>query len=113
MSSSKEQDRLQDIVENAMFVAVYLADMTLEQFAANRMAADAIERCLQRITEAVIKIGAERMAIIAPEVPFHALRGLGNRLRHDYDMVDHEILYSAAKNDVPQLSARCLIALGQ
>ncbi|MDM7956164.1 HepT-like ribonuclease domain-containing protein [Blastomonas sp.] len=111
MSSNREHDRLQDIIENAEFVADYLADMTLQQFSASRMTVDAIERCLQRITEAVIRIGEERIATIAPDVPFHALRGLGNRLRHEYDMVDHEIIYAAAKNDVPQLAECCRAAL--
>ncbi|MFN3475687.1 MAG: DUF86 domain-containing protein [Blastomonas sp.] len=111
MSSSREQDRLQDIIENAEFVASYLDDMTLQQFCGNRMTVDAIERCLQRITEAVIRIGEERIAIIAPDVPFHALRGLGNRLRHEYDMVDHDIIYAAARNDVPRLAECCRAAL--
>lgn len=113
MSSSREQDRLLDIVDNAGYVADYLGGMTLQQFAASRITVDAIERCLQRITEAVIRLGEERMSTIAPDVPFHALRGLGNRLRHEYDMVDHEILYAAAKGDVPRLARQCLAALSQ
>lgn len=113
MSSDREHDTLLDIVENAGFVAEYLNGMDLQHFAASRITVDAIERCLQRITEAVIRVGEERMAAIAPEVPFHALRGLGNRLRHEYDMIDHEILYAAAVYDVPRLAERCRAALRQ
>ncbi len=57
MSSERERDRLLDIVENAQYVADYLNGMNFEQFAESRMTVDAIERCLQRITEAVIRIG--------------------------------------------------------
>ncbi|MFZ5665323.1 MAG: DUF86 domain-containing protein [Pseudomonadota bacterium] len=113
MSSDRERDRLLDIVENAQYVADYLNGMGFKQFAGSRMTVDAIERCLQRITEAVIRIGEERMAAVAPEVPFHALRGLGNRLRHEYDMIDHEIIYAAAVNDVPRLAERCRAALDE
>ena len=113
MSSDRERDRLLDIVENAQYVADYLNGMGFEQFAASRMTVDAIERCLQRITEAVIRIGEERIAAIAPEIPFHALRGLGNRLRHEYEMIDHEIIYAAAVNDVPRLAERCRAALDE
>jgi uncharacterized protein with HEPN domain len=113
MSSERERDRLLDIVENAQYVADYLNGMNFQQFVESRMAVDAIERCLQRITEAVIRIGEQRMAAIAAEVPFHALRGLGNRLRHEYDMIDHEIIFAAAVHDVPRLAERCRVALGQ
>ena len=113
MSSNRERDRLLDIVENAQYVADYLNGMGIKQFAGSRMTVDAIERCLQRITEAVIRIGEERMAAVAPEVPFHALRGLGNRLRHEYDMIDHEIIFAAAVNDVPRLAERCRAALDE
>ena len=113
MSSDRERDRLLDIVENAQYVAAYLNGINLQQFAGSRMTVDAIERCLQRITEAVIRIGEQRMVTIAPEVPFHALRGLGNRLRHEYDMIDHEVIYAAAVNDVPRLAERCRTALGE
>jgi uncharacterized protein with HEPN domain len=113
MSSNRERDRLLDIVENAQYVADYLNGMGFKQFAGSRMTVDAIERCLQRITEAVIRIGEERIAAIAPEIPFHALRGLGNRLRHEYDMIDHEIIYAAAVNDVPRLAERCRAALDE
>jgi len=113
MSSNRERDRLLDIVENAQYVADYLNGMGFKQFAGSRMTVDAIERCLQRITEAVIRIGEERIAAIAPEIPFHALRGLGNRLRHEYEMIDHEIIYAAAVNDVPRLAERCRAALDE
>jgi uncharacterized protein with HEPN domain len=113
MSSNRERNRLLDIVENAQYVADYLNGMGFKQFAGSRMTVDAIERCLQRITEAVIRIGEERIAAIAPEIPFHALRGLGNRLRHEYDMIDHEIIYAAAVNDVPRLAERCRAALDE
>ena len=37
-----------------------------------------LEPCLQRIAEAVIKIGPARIAEIAPMLPMHKVRGLGN-----------------------------------
>ncbi len=112
MSSNREEQRLLDILDNVTAVQSYVANMSFADFTRNRFVVDAVERCLQRITEAVIKIGHDRMAIIAPEVPFDALRGLGNRLRHDYDVVDHEIIYATVKHDLPLLATRCTNALG-
>ena len=53
---------------------------------------DAVERCLARITEAAIKVGAEGIRRAAPDQPFEQIRGLGNILRHAYDVVDPENL---------------------
>ena len=60
MSSDREQQRLRDIIENGEAAQAYLADLTVVEFARNQMLIDAVERCLQRITEAVVKIGEER-----------------------------------------------------
>ena len=59
MSSSREAQRLQDIVENIDAARSYVGDMAIEAFIADRKTVDACERCLQRITEAVIKIGED------------------------------------------------------
>ena len=72
---------------------------------------DAVERCLQRITEAVIKIGPERMAQISPRTPVDAVRGLGNMLRHDYDKVDLAIIWQTITASLPELRVDCLKAI--
>lgn len=66
MSSRSERLLLLDIVENADAVAEYLAGLQFAGFEGDRMRVDAVERCLMRITEAVIRIGSERMAESCP-----------------------------------------------
>ena len=111
MSSSREQHRLLDIVENCDAIAVYIDGMDYARFAADRKTIDASERCLQRITEAVIKIGKDRMAAIAPSIPADAVRGLGNMLRHHYDALDFRIIFATMTDSLPVLRAACLAAL--
>ena len=77
-------------------------------FATDGKTVDAVERCLQRITEAVIKIGPERMAEISPTTPVDAVRGLGNMLRHDYDGVDLGIIWRTVRESLPELRTDCL-----
>ncbi len=62
MSTEREALRLQDIIDNADRIASYVAGMDYAAFAADARTVDAVERCLQRLTEAAIKIGPERMA---------------------------------------------------
>lgn len=111
MSTDRESRRLADIIENIEAIMGYTAKLSFEEFAASRMTVDATERCLERITEATIKIGAERMAAIAPALSASAVRGFGNFLRHHYDEVDLQVIYVTVKDDLPVLHAACLAAL--
>lgn len=111
MSSEREALRLQDIVENIDRIAEYLDGIDSEDFGADRKTVDAVERCLQRITEAVIKIGEDRMQDIAPSMPVHAIRGLGNVLRHEYDLIDYDIIWNTVTNQLPLLRDDCETAL--
>lgn len=82
MPSENPAVRLQDIIENARAILGYTEGMSSEAFAENRMVYDAVERCLERISEAAAKLG-EQAALIVPTVPWRDIRALGNRLRHN------------------------------
>lgn len=112
MSTDREALRLQDIIDNIARIESHVSGMEFARFAADEMAIDAVERCLMRITEAVIKIGPERMAAISPRTPVEAVRGLGNLLRHDYDGVDLGTIWRTVTGSLPELKADCLGALG-
>jgi len=93
---------LQDIVDNIDRITGYTAGLTYDSFAADNRTIDAVERCLQRITEAVLKIGPDRMAAISPQTPVDAVRGLGNMLRHDYDLVDLGTIWRTIHASLPR-----------
>lgn len=57
MSSSNAPQRLQDIIDNAQSIFRYTEGMNLVDFENNRLVYDAVERCLERICEAVVKLG--------------------------------------------------------
>ena len=111
MSSERELLRLSDIVDNIDRIETYVSGMDLSTFCADGKSVDAVERCLQRITEAVIKIGPERMAEISPTTPVDAVRGLGNALRHDYDGIDSELIWNTAIYSLPSLKLDCQAVL--
>jgi uncharacterized protein with HEPN domain len=111
LSTDREALRLQDIVDNIDRIADYVEGMDSAAFAADAKTVDAVERCLQRISEAVIKIGPARMAEISPTLPVDAVRGLGNMLRHDYDRVDLVTIYRTVRESLPGLRADCVRTL--
>jgi uncharacterized protein with HEPN domain len=112
VSTEREALRLMDIVDNIDRISSHVAGFDLASFQADPKTIDAVERCLQRITEAVIKIGPERIAEISPRTPIDAVRGLGNLLRHDYDQIDLGIIWRTIQQGLPDLQADCLRALG-
>ena len=112
MYSDDQKLRLEHIVENVDKIASYIDGLSYEEYAASPMVVDAVERCLARITEAAIKVGAEGMKSAAPDQPFEQIRGLGNILRHAYDVVDPEIVWRTVKERLPALRDACAKALG-
>ena len=56
-------------------------------FDADSCTRDAVERCLERLSEAAAKLGAQADEL-APGPPWHAIRAFGNVLRNAYDQVD-------------------------
>ena len=100
-------DWLRDIVDNALAAESYVQGLTLEQFREDRMRIDAVERCLMRLTEAAIRIGEEPMLRIAPDIPMHQLRGLGNFLRHAYDAIDVAVVWATVIDDLPPFREAC------
>jgi uncharacterized protein with HEPN domain len=111
VSTDREALRLQDIVDNIDRIESYVQGMDMYAFVADDRTVDAVERCLQRITEAVIKIGPERMAEISPTLPVDAVRVLGNMLRHDYDRVDLGTIWRTIRESLPELREDCVRTL--
>ncbi len=110
MPSNKPAGRLTDIVENADLIASYIDGLGEKAFLAGRKTQDAVERCLQRITEAAIKLGDQAERLV-PGYPWKDVRGLGNRLRHEYDAIDAVQIWQIARNELPLLAQRCRVAL--
>lgn len=103
MSSSRDPiESLTDIIENADRIAGYLEGVDRAAFAGNHLVRDAVERCLERICEAAKRLG-DRASTLMPDQPWGDIRGMGNRLRHEYDRVNPEILWNAVCNDIPGL----------
>ena len=111
MFSDRETRRLKDILENSDAALEYVAGLSFEAFAADRMRVDATERCIERITEAVVQIGEQRFAEVAPDVSVAQLRGMGNRLRHEYGYIDTRTVFETTVDELPSLRDACMRAL--
>lgn len=110
MPSERPLKRLQDIVENCNRVLQYTDGLTAQTYATNVMTSDAVERCLQRISEAAMKLGGY-LDTTYPDVPWKKMRAMGNVLRHRYEEVMAEITWRTATVEVPRFRASALLEI--
>ena len=106
MPSEIPARRIEDIIENAQAILRYTAGMDLGAFEGDRKTYDAVERCFERISEGAAKLGDQAVAIM-PDQPWKKIRSLGNRLRHEYDVIREDRLWDIIQTDLPSLCAAC------
>jgi uncharacterized protein with HEPN domain len=73
---------------------------------------DAVERCLERISEAANKLGTAAESL-CPGVPWPQIRGIGNRLRHEYDRIDGVRIWFMVERDLAPLKLAIQAVLSQ
>lgn len=76
--------------------------MDIDAFGEDEKTVSAVERELQKISEAAIRLGDEAETI-CPGPPWRDIRGIGNWLRHQYDRVDLETIWTVVERDFVSL----------
>lgn len=106
LPSEKPGRRIQDIIDNAGAIERYLANVAFAEFERDQKTRDAVERCLERISEAASKLGdlAEQLM---PEQPWRNIRAFGNRLRHEDNGILVDRLWKIVTTDLPPLRRAC------
>jgi uncharacterized protein with HEPN domain len=89
-----------------------LADINFASYCQNYALRRATERALQIISEAA-KTLPPSLRDQAPEIPWTAIIGIGNVLRHDYQRIDDRRLWDVVTVHLPQLRAVVLRMLGE
>ncbi len=111
MSFDHEAAWLRNIVDFADDAMGYVGSMTVHDFLRDRKTLDAVERCIERLAEAAVRIGEPRFGELTGGVPLAPIRGMGNALRHGYDRIDAATIFATVRDDLPYLRDRCAAAL--
>jgi uncharacterized protein with HEPN domain len=80
----------------------FIGDMNFSMYQRDEKTKAAVERKMQILTEAVIRLEME-VAAAYPEIDWKGYRGMGNFLRHSYHRVADEIVWNTVKDDLPLL----------
>ncbi len=93
---------LQHVLKSIAHVEEFTLGMDFATYQADLKTRSATERQIQIISEAAFRLG-DRAQVLAPEVDWRSIRGMGNRLRHGYDFIDDEKVWSTIQLDLPPL----------
>jgi uncharacterized protein with HEPN domain len=96
--------RVTDIVEAAERAIAYVRGLTFDQFASDPRTIDAVSYAIVVIGEAAKAI-PEPVIRAAPEIPWTDIRGMRNRVAHEYFGVDVKVLWQTVRDDLPPLLA--------
>ena len=102
LPSDKSARYFEDILDNIARIERFTAGLDFEAFLGNEQVAFAVFHALLIISEAARRLGAEGEAL-APDQPWRAIRSLGNVLRHEYQVLDVQVIWRIVTTDLPAL----------
>lgn len=104
-ASPKSQDAyLHDMMEAAQLIRGYTSSVTFEEFWHNSEKRDAVALRITVLGESAQKIDKATEAAL-PDVPFKGIRGMRNRIAHDYGAVDFKIVWAVTQKEIEPLIA--------
>lgn len=112
MPSEKPGRRFQDILDNIERIERFTADVDFADFVAQEHVVYAVLFALLIISEAARKLG-EQATRLAPDQPWSDIGSIGNVLRHQYDDVDPEVIWSIVRRDLAPLKRSVQQALAK
>ena len=99
---SRDDAYLFDILESAQTALEYMKGKTWEDFSKDSLLQDAVVRRLEIIGEASGRVSTNTQEKY-PQLPWQAMKGTRNRVIHEYDSIELDIIWDIVKQDLPLL----------
>lgn len=105
MSDRKQSAFVEDILQCIERIQYYTVNLSYEQFSANFMAIEACLYNIQVIGESVSRL-EPAIKEANPEIPWPLMRGMRNRLIHEYFGTDLLTVWQVITNELPALKEK-------
>lgn len=100
MSERKASLIIKDILKCIDHVELYTTDLSFNEFSGSFMITEACLYNIQVIGEAVSKI-PEDIKADEKQIPWQLIKGMRNRLIHEYFGTDLQLVWNVIKNELP------------
>lgn len=101
---SRDDAYLFDILESSRTALEYMRGKTWEEFSKDPLLQDAVVRRLEIIGEASGRVSNETQKKYS-QLPWQAMKGTRNRVIHEYDSIELDIIWDIIQNDLPHLAS--------
>ena len=105
MSNRSPSHFINDILSSIDRVVNYTSKISFEEFSANYMMQEACLYNIQVIGEAVSRLPNE-FKDKEPGIPWGLIKGMRNRLIHDYFGTDLELVWNVINQELPSLKTK-------
>ncbi|HRI55969.1 MAG TPA: DUF86 domain-containing protein [Anaerolineae bacterium] len=95
-------DYVEDILDAMGKAEILLQDVGYDEFAEDFRINFAVVRALEIVGEATKRLPMS-LREEYPGIPWRGMAGLRDRIVHEYDTVDMEILWAVVKNEIPHI----------
>ncbi len=102
MARATVRDRLEHMLDAIAAIERYIDGMSHDDFLADRMRLDAVERNIERLSEASRHV-PDALKARHPRIPWQQVADVGNALRHGYAAIDAGEIWNTVTEDLPAL----------
>ena len=102
MSERKPSVIIEDILTCIQHIESYTTNLSFDQFSAHYMTVEACLYNIQVIGEAAARL-PENIKDDNPQIPWPLIKGMRNRLIHEYFGTDLNLVWNVIKNELPTL----------
>jgi uncharacterized protein with HEPN domain len=99
---SRDDAYLYDILESARAALEYMYGKTWDEFSTDPMLQDAVVRRLEIVGEASGRVSNETQKKYS-HLPWQAMKGTRNKIIHEYDSIELDIIWDIINQDLPHL----------
>ena len=100
MPERKPSAYIKDILNSITHIQLYTSDLSFDEFSKNFMAVEACLYNIQVIGEAVSQL-PENLKEEENHIPWVLIKGMRNRLIHEYFGTDLQVVWQVIKNELP------------
>jgi len=90
---------LEHILTHISLIQQFSATIDFEGYQADIKTRLAVERLMQNLAEDAFRLG-DHASVLCPAVDWRGIRGMGNRLRHNYDLLIDQTIWASIQNDI-------------